>query len=403
MSSNKNCGCQPETETIYKKCNECTPDIPCDCPIVDLDTKCILFKDDDIKCESTTVITKNLNLSDNLKNLVAYICQRFSDTQNYLRIINVGGGSEIYAGENLIGQKKLRTFTSADDSVTITQSTDTINFSSNAPLQSFQSVLDVDPFAQLGELYLNYYDNAYDITSGDISATHSYLEQNKNRLTIKSVHNFNEASIDLVQGIFNMSQRSDTVATTVNFVTPIVTSTLRFPAKSIPGSYIIATEDQIPTVDGSETKITAGTNISVIGSGTSGTPYVINATLAQLTSGTTTTVTGTGAVGTPYQVETKNLQKVISADYTLVAGDNNYSIKVNNGTTPITITVPTGLPENFFVGITQKSTADITISGAGGVTVTNPTGFKIKGQGYYVGIEQIGTSNSFDLLGNTKT
>lgn len=129
MSSNNNCGCQPETEITYKKCNECTPDIPCECAVKDLSTDCILYTGDDIKCDSTTVITKNLNLSDNLKNLVAYICQGFAEVKNYLRIINVGGGAEIYAGDNLIGQKKLRTITSTDSSVTITQNTDTIDIS----------------------------------------------------------------------------------------------------------------------------------------------------------------------------------------------------------------------------------------------------------------------------------
>lgn len=162
-------------------------------------------------------------------------------------------------------------------------------------------------------------------------------------------------------------------------------------------------DNNVPVVDGSETKINQGSNVTITGNGTTATPYIINTVLAQLTSGVTTAVTGTGASGTPYIVETKNLQKAITTSYTLTANDNNYSIKVNNGSTPVTITVPTGLPENFFVGITQKGTADITLSGASGVTLTNPIGLKIKGQGYYVGIEQIGSTNSFDVLANTKS
>lgn len=159
--------------------------------------------------------------------------------------------------------------------------------------------------------------------------------------------------------------------------------------------------------DGSETKVNAGTNISVTGNGTTATPYVINNTLTvdgsetKLSSGTTTVVTGNGTIATPYKVETVNLQKAITANYTLLATDNNYSIKVNNGATPITITVPSGLPENFFVGITQKGTADVTFVGSG-TTITNPVGLKIKGQGYCVGLEQIGSTNSFDLLADTK-
>lgn len=159
--------------------------------------------------------------------------------------------------------------------------------------------------------------------------------------------------------------------------------------------------------DGSETKINAGTNISVTGTGTIGAPYVIDNTLVvdgsetKLNSGTSTIVAGNGTLATPYTVETVNLQKAITTDYTLLAIDNNYSIKVNNGVTPITITVPAGLPENFFAGVTQKGTANVTFV-ASGTTLVNPIGLKIKGQGYYVGVEQIGTTNTFDILGNTQ-
>lgn len=159
--------------------------------------------------------------------------------------------------------------------------------------------------------------------------------------------------------------------------------------------------------DGSETKINAGTNISVTGTGTIGSPYIINNTQTvdgsetKLISGTTTFVSGNGTIATPYKVETVNLQKSITSDYTILPSDNNYSIKVNNGSTSITITVPTGLPENFFTGFTQKGTADVTFVGSG-TTITNPIGLKIKGQGYCVGLEQIGTSNSFDLMADTK-
>lgn len=170
----------------------------------------------------------------------------------------------------------------------------------------------------------------------------------------------------------------------------------------------LVTKQYVQTqTDGSQTKVNAGTNISVTGNGTIATPYIINNTLivdgseTKLNNGITTTVTGNGTVGIPYIVETVNLQKSITGDYTLTPSDNNYSIKADNGITPITITIPTGLPENFFVGITQKGDGDITLIGTG-TTLNNPVGLKIKGKGYYVGIEHIGTSNVFDVLANTK-
>lgn len=131
----------------------------------------------------------------------------------------------------------------------------------------------------------------------------------------------------------------------------------------------------LPTVDGSETK---------------------------LTNGITTLISGIGTTNSPYKVETVNLQKSINSSYLVKASDNNYSIKVNNGSVPITITIPIGLPENFFIGITQRGTGDITLVGDIGVTLSNPIGLKIAGQGLYVGVEQIGNSNTFDVLANTK-
>lgn len=155
-NSNKNCGCEKNIQI----CNTCQPEIPCDCPIVDLDSKCVLYTDEDIQCNATTVITSNLNLSDNLKNLVAYICQRFSEVQNYFRVINVGAGSEIYAGDNLLGHKKLRTLTSTNNSVTITEGENTVDFSVVSP------VFNQNNFVR--QLLVNEIDLPEDYTTQDI-------------------------------------------------------------------------------------------------------------------------------------------------------------------------------------------------------------------------------------------
>lgn len=154
------------------------------------------------------------------------------------------------------------------------------------------------------------------------------------------------------------------------------------------------------------TLINAGTNITVTGNGTSATPFIISATApdgseTKISDGITTVKTGSGTTLSPYTIETVNLQKSITGNYTITSADNNYSIKVNNGASNITITVPTGLPFNFFAGITQKGSGDVNFVGSG-TTISTATGFKIKGQGYHVGLEQIGASNAFDLLGFTK-
>jgi hypothetical protein len=55
----------------------------------------------------------------------------------------------------------------------------------------------------------------------------------------------------------------------------------------------------LPTVDGSETKVNAGTNVTVSGTGTTGSPYVINASFAAAVQ---SSVVGTGAPGNPLQL-----------------------------------------------------------------------------------------------------
>lgn len=125
--TNTKCGGCNNTYQYQNICNECPPQ-PCDCPVVDLSTDCVLYNQDDILCEETVVVPKNTILSNALNLIVSWACQRFADVQNYFRLINIGIGSEIYAGDNLLGEKKLRKLNSGSPIVTITQNTNDITF-----------------------------------------------------------------------------------------------------------------------------------------------------------------------------------------------------------------------------------------------------------------------------------
>lgn len=189
------------------------------------------------------------------------------------------------------------------------------------------------------------------------------------------------------------------------------------------------------TYDGSETKLSSGTNITLTGLGTIASPYVINNTLSaptgsetKLTSGSNIVISGTGTVTSPYVINASiltysaglgltlngtifnidNLQKVITypadftgTNYTLTNADNNYEIIINNNATAVTITVPNGLISKIGIGFTQKGTGDVTyISSA--TTINNPIGLKIKGQFYQTYLSQELNSNIYFLGGNTK-
>jgi hypothetical protein len=156
-------------------------------------------------------------------------------------------------------------------------------------------------------------------------------------------------------------------------------------------------------VNGSETKVNAGTNITISGDGTISTPYVINATDTN-----TTYSAGEGLLlsGTTFNIN--NLQKVITypadfvgTNYTLINLDNNYEIIINNGATAITITVPSGLTSKIGVGFTQKGAGDVSYVSSG-TTINNPIGLKIKGQFYQTYLSQELNTNNYFLGGNTK-
>lgn len=330
-------GCTQE----FHICNTCPQEEPCDCPIKDFSTDCSTYKGDDIECSNVIVVPKNTSLSKALQLIVSWACTRFSHVQNYFKIINTGIGASIYAGDTLIGEKKLRKLKSTDGSVTITQGTDDINFS----------------------------------------------------------------------------------------------------------------VEQIAT-DGSETKVTAGTNVAVTGNGTIATPYVINATdtnttynagtaislvgttfnntapdqIVSLTQGGATSITGTypnftisstdtnttysagtglTLSGTVFSVE--NLQKIITyptdftgTNYTISNSDMGYSIIIINGMQDVTITVPSGLQSKMQAGFIQDGEGEVTITPLG-VTLKNAiSGYKIKGQYDQVYLEQGVVNTEFYLLGNTK-
>ena len=118
----------------------------------------------------------------------------------------------------------------------------------------------------------------------------------------------------------------------------------------------------------------------------------------------TVSIDGDGSIFTPYSFTATpvNLQTIINVSTTITNSLNNYVVFINNGATPITITINSSITiPNFCVGFIQEGTGDVTFVGSG-VSLTNPVGLKSKGQGYATFIERkLNTSNYF-LLGNTR-
>ncbi len=103
-----------------------------------------------------------------------------------------------------------------------------------------------------------------------------------------------------------------------------------------------------------------------------------------------------------FNTPTENLQKEITTDYTVSSADNNYTILINNGTNPVTITVPTGLMSKINVGFIQQGTGEVNFL-ASSTTINSPLNMlKIKGQNYWAYLEQVTNTNVYHLVGSLK-
>ena len=89
----------------------------------------------------------------------------------------------------------------------------------------------------------------------------------------------------------------------------------------------------------------------------------------------------------------------IMGNYTLSLGESSAVITVNSST-PVTLTIPTGLPVGYNISVYQIGTGQVTISGSTGVTIKNRLSiFKTAGQDAGVGIVCT-SSNTFHITGD---
>jgi hypothetical protein len=117
-------GCHAEVHI----CNQCPPEQPCDCQIVDFNTDCSIYRSDPIECDGVVVVARDTILSTALNNIVNWTCTRLADIQNFFTLRNVGAGAGVYKGVNLIGEKEIKSLTKTGDLVVITPSTNEVSF-----------------------------------------------------------------------------------------------------------------------------------------------------------------------------------------------------------------------------------------------------------------------------------
>lgn len=391
------CNCGRTTNTI---CTSGCQTTDCACPIKDLSTDCVLYTGNDLPC---TEIKTGTLLTEVFGQLDTYLCDLAEQLANAFSLISVGEGTRVYKGVDGIGRKEIRSLTPINSIITIGLSTN------NREIEFGLDEVILKDFIQ------------------------------DNQIT------YSASNVGTGAGVYKEAIRTgDNVNLSFKKV------------KSQDGTVIITegTDDINLAVDGSETKVTAGTAISVSGIGTIASPYVVTNTapdqtvtitagtgisisgtyptfsvtntapdqVVSITGGGATSVSGSypnftvsstdtnttysagmglGLVGTTF--ETVNLQKIITgSSYTITDADDNYEIIVNNGATALTITVPASLKANIAVGFIQQGTADVTFVESG-TTINSPlTMKKLRGQHYNAYITQVGNSNIYQLVGNLK-
>lgn len=398
----------------------------CACPVKDLSTDCVLYTGNDLPC---TEIKTGTLLTEVFGQLDTYLCDLSTQLANAFSLISVGEGVRVYKGVDGIGRKEIRSLVSPDGFLSIDLSTDNkeIEFSINTEV--------LKPFVQANQITYS----ASNVGTGAGIYKEAIRTLDNVNLSFKKLKSQNGTiSITEEANEINLSVAVDGSETKVTAGTAISVSG----AGTIASPYVVAN-----TAPDQVVSITAGTGISISGSyptfsvtntapdqvvsltGAGSTTisgsypnFTIsstdNNTPVSITGGGATTVTGSYPNFTVSSTDTNttysaglglnlsgttfgvvNLQKVITGDYTLTSADAEHTIFIDNGTTPITITVPTGLVVNFEAGFIQEGTGVVTFSGSG-TTINTPSGLKIKGQGYQAFIEKKLSSETFYLLGN---
>ncbi len=344
-----------------EKCNECNEQPctevngSCDCIQKDMSTDCILYTGEDLTCSG---ITNTTILTEVITKLDAHICNKFQEAVEYLRIVNVGDGAEVYSGINGVGARQLRSIvTQESQMVDIVQNEDTISITPGRPSLNLTSdllTLVVTTLAgntQYGQVDLSQYSNDTFLQTATFNNTTFDLVLTRNEGLPDVTVNLSTLNNYLVSGTYS---------------TNVITLTL---------------------VNGS----TVSVDISALRNEILG---------SQVQSDVLTTNTTSSAF-----IQNKNPTRTVQVTSTgttinITNADNNYAVEIDNSTNNVTIDFANvTTTNNFFVGIVQKGTGVVTLSNYD--ILPQDTINEIYGQGHIVALSIINSTKY--LHGNLKS
>jgi hypothetical protein len=97
-----------------------------------------------------------------------------------------------------------------------------------------------------------------------------------------------------------------------------------------------------------------------------------------------------------------NLQRIQATSFSLANTDDKHTIFLNNGSSNITITVPSTLSANFICAFVQQGTGNVEFQAGSGATINASPGSLIQGQHYSCIIEKVENTTVYQLSGQLK-
>lgn len=332
--------CEPCNEQVIE--GTCKEFLNSDCIYVSEELTCV-------GVQPKTILTTALKRFDEV------ICQIKEKTAGTLSLVNVGGGAKIYKGLSNIGEKQIRSITSNDGTVDITEGLETIDLS---------VTVDFPPLPEATTTQAGIVRQATDAEAAEGLNNSTYVTPLHLKTFVDA--NNNEYRFQIVDGRLELLENGDVVDS-----------------------------DVLPT--GTDTFINSfelnGTTLTIGRSD----GETFSKDIASLTNFTQVQSDFTMEdTANPSYIKNRNPSKTVFANYELKASDNNYVIVVDS-TSAVTITVPSALKDSHTTGFIQKSTGLVTIANVDIV----PEGMvnTIKGKGHQAYVEKIeGTKFLFGNL-----
>ena len=278
------------------------------------------------------------------------ICDKLQDIGSLNQLENVGGGIELYVGDSNTGKKQIATLRSPDDSVSITYNNETreVNIEVDIP--------------QIQNFIFGSEDGTVDITRNE--------EGNEVDFSFEFVQEF-------------LTLESETITITDGSEPNSKKLEVNFPPQG--GIGLESADNSVSITEGT------ASNKRDLSVDFSKGPTQVRSNVIESDPGSLAFI------------QNQNPTKEIFANYTLVPSDNNYTIIVDTALRDITISAPSTLPTNFFVGMIQKGTRLVTIEGYD----TKPfnSNNEMRGEGHTAAIEVVSLTSGAKqifLLGSLK-